>query len=258
MCVDIKLLKSLSHQSLEICCYSLDDIESAIRGGADRIEFCAGQNDGGVTPSYGALKQAQKYLKQLPIVVMVRPRGGDFCYLPDEIEQMIRDIELIKELGYSGVVTGCLSPDASLDVAANQKLVDACGDTKVTFHRAFDCVAAPIQAAQLIADIGFNRVLSSGQSNNIEGGLPLLLELQDAQPALEWIAAGGVRAHNIQCLVNKGLRFFHSAAAKPLNTLFDTRYSLAMAASKDLAKELSRQTVDTAQVLAMADLLTRA
>ncbi|UPW20639.1 hypothetical protein M0C34_10445 [Agarivorans sp. TSD2052] len=258
MCVDIKLLKALSPQSLEICCYSLDDIESAIRGGADRIEFCAGQNDGGVTPSYGALKQAQKYLKQLPIVVMVRPRGGDFCYLPDEIEQMIRDIELIKELGYSGVVTGCLSPDASLDVAANQKLVDACGDTKVTFHRAFDCVAAPIQAAQLIADIGFNRVLSSGQSNNIEGGLPLLLELQDAQPALEWIAAGGVRAHNIQFLVNKGLRFFHSAAAKPLNTLFDTRYSLAMAASKDLAKELSRQTVDTAQVLAMADLLTRA
>ncbi|WP_432453263.1 MULTISPECIES: copper homeostasis protein CutC [unclassified Agarivorans] len=247
----------VSFPLLEVCCYSVADIEKAIAGGAHRIEFCAGQSDGGTTPSYGALLQVQHYLTQIPIVVMVRPRGGDFCYQPQELMQMESDILLIKELGFHGVVSGALNPDASVDVSACQRLAKAAQGIDFVFHRAFDCVAEPSFAAKCLADIGVTRILSSGQQDKIEQGVELVLALQQQFPQLEWLAAGGVRAHNIGELLERGIQQLHSAAAEDLPSVFATQYAKAMASAKDVSSELTRQTVSQSLVQLMVKQMER-
>jgi len=240
---------------LEICCYSIADIEAAIAGGADRVEFCAGQNDGGTSPSYGALKQASDYLRDIEIVVMARPRGGDFCYDQHELKQMLHDIDLIKSLGFNGVVLGALNHDASINIAACQQLVAAAEELTVTFHRAFDCVADPYRSALQLAELGIQRILSSGQQNSAEQGASLLQQLQQDSPQLQWLVAGGVRPHNIKALQQQGFKHFHSAAAKPLASLFDSRYSLAMASKGEADSELQRSQVSQQQVWQMSQAL---
>jgi copper homeostasis protein len=246
-----------SRCTLEICCYSEDDIISAIQGGAQRIELCAGQRDGGTTPSYGALLQARQYLPKIDIVVMIRPRGGDFCYTRSELQQMVEDIKLVEQLGFNGVVFGALTQQASVDLDACKPLMAASTHLASTFHRAFDCTANPTIAAKQLSELGISRVLSSGQQNHIEQGLTLLLALQQQHQDIEWIVAGGVRAHNLAMLKNQGIKQFHSAASEPLVSQFDTRYALAMAADKDPQLELQRAQVSQQQVSAMALALER-
>ncbi|WP_220718049.1 copper homeostasis protein CutC [Agarivorans litoreus] len=243
--------------TLEICCYSEDDIISAIQGGATRIELCAGQRDGGTTPSYGALLQARQYLPQIDIVVMIRPRGGDFCYSRNELQQMVEDINLVKQLGFNGVVFGALTHQATVDLDACKRLIGASTNLASTFHRAFDCIANPTNAAKQLSELGINRVLSSGQQNKIEQGVDLILTLQQQYQDIEWIVAGGVRARNLSMLKKQGIKHFHSAASEPLISPFDTRYALAMAADKDPQLELQRAQVSQQEVSSMALALER-
>lgn len=246
-----------SGYTLEICCYSENDIISAIKGGATRIELCAGQRDGGTTPSYGTLRQARRYLPKIGIVVMIRPRGGDFCYSHSELQQMVEDIKLVKQLGFNGVVFGALTHQATVDLDACKRLIAASTNLASTFHRAFDCTANPTVAATQLSELGINRVLSSGQQNYIEQGLPLLTALQQQHQDIEWIVAGGVRAHNLAMLKKQGIKHFHSAASEPLLSQFDTRYALAMAADKDPQLELQRAQVSQREVSSMALALER-
>ena len=77
--------------TVEIC---LEDIESAIAaqcGGADRIELCDNLTVGGTTPSIGMIQQVRQQL-QIDLQVLVRPRGGDFCYTDLEFGVMRRDV----------------------------------------------------------------------------------------------------------------------------------------------------------------------
>lgn len=219
------------------------------------MEFCAGQSDGGTSPSFGALKLASEYLTDIDIVVMLRPRGGDFCYVPAELKQMRHDLDMIKSLAFSGVVLGALKHDATVDIPACQCLMQSANGLTVTFHRAFDCVVDPYRSAQQLVELGVNRILSSGQKNCAEQGAGLLLELQQGFPQIEWLVAGGVRPHNIQLLQQQGLNHFHSAAAKSLVSVFDRRYSLAMASQGETEAELLRSQVCQQQVLEMSQAL---
>ncbi|MBN3155073.1 copper homeostasis protein CutC, partial [Pectobacterium brasiliense] len=93
---------------LEVCCYSVDCAITAAQSGADRIELCAGQREGGLTPSYGALRGAREKVA-IPVHPIVRPRGGDFCYSATEFAAIKYDIEQIREMGFPGVVVGVLN-----------------------------------------------------------------------------------------------------------------------------------------------------
>ncbi len=90
---------------LEVC---LDSVPSAIeaqKGGADRVELCANLFEGGTTPSAGTIAVARKNIT-IGLQVIIRPRGGDFCYSDAEYEIMQTDVATAKNLGADGVVIG--------------------------------------------------------------------------------------------------------------------------------------------------------
>lgn len=236
---------------LEICCFGFDDAQAAIRGGAQRIELCSGQSEGGVTPSYGLLEQAQKL--NVPVMVMIRPRGGDFCYSPAEIEQMCRDIAQVKILQLAGVVFGALNPAGGLDQQAMQTLMKAASGLEVTFHRAFDMLSEPVVAYQQLGQLGVKRVLTSGQRSRAVDGEVLLRQLM-ALSGPTILAGGGVRAPTLPLLLEAGMTEFHSAASQvraSAMTFINTQVSMGALERN----EYQRSVVDENQVRLMVQQL---
>ena len=90
---------------LEVCCGSVDDSIEAQIGGAQRVELNSSMFFGGLTPSLGAIIEAKKRLN-IPVIVMIRPRGGGFCYTDAEYESMLHDTRLALDYGADGIVFG--------------------------------------------------------------------------------------------------------------------------------------------------------
>jgi copper homeostasis protein len=167
---------------LEVCCYSVDCAITAAQSGADRIELCAGQREGGLTPSYGALRGAREKVA-IPVHPIVRPRGGDFCYSATEFAAIKYDIEQIREMGFPGVVVGALNEEGHIDLPKMREIMAAAQGMAVTFHRAFDMCLNPYIALEQLTELGVSRILTSGQQQTAENGLRLLRELLWRVPA---------------------------------------------------------------------------
>ena len=95
---------------LEACVGCYKEAKKAELQGADRIELCDNLGEGGTTPSYGTIYLATQNIN-IPIAVIIRPRGGDFVYSNDEFEIMKKDIVICKELGVETVVFGILNKE---------------------------------------------------------------------------------------------------------------------------------------------------
>lgn len=199
--------------TLEICANSLASAIAAQQGGAQRVELCDNLLEGGTTPSYATIALAREQL-HIDLYPIIRPRGGDFLYDAQEFALMEKDIALCKQLGCNGVVTGLLTADGRIDKARTSALVELAWPMGVTFHRAFDMTADPVQALEDIIETGCERVLTSGQRNTAEEGAALLAQLvQQADGRIAIMVGSGVRAHNIAALVKStGAREFHTTA----------------------------------------------
>ena len=110
---------------IEICANSAQSCVEAEAGGAKRVELCAGIPEGGTTPSYGEIRMAQRLTSKIDINVIIRPRGGDFLYTEAEIDAMLLDIEVCRQLGVHGVVFGCLTKEGNIDIPLMRRLMDA-------------------------------------------------------------------------------------------------------------------------------------
>ncbi len=198
---------------MEICCTSLDDALAAGRGGADRIELCEDLAVGGVTPGDG-LVDAVKAAVDLPVFVLVRARGGDFCFERREIDTMLSSIARARELGADGIVCGALTPGGEVDRDACARMVEAARPLPFTFHRALDACADRGQALRDLRGLGVDRVLTSGgqeRASDDPGRMRGLVQAAGDGPTV--LCCGGVRSTNVAALLrDTGLREFHSAA----------------------------------------------
>lgn len=186
---------------LEIVASSVEDCQAAESGGADRIELCAAVATGGLTPSLGTLIEAKNRL-HIPLMVMVRPRAGGFRYSDEDFAVMRSDAELLLRNGADGIVFGILHADGSIDLKRCRIMRELAGARQAVFHRAFDVVSNPTRELDQLIDLGFTRVLTSGQQKTAYDGRERLRQLiLHAGGRVDILPGGGVRPHNVRELV---------------------------------------------------------
>jgi len=200
---------------VEICCGSLEDALEAERGGADRVELCSALFLGGLTPSLGTIMEAKARLK-IPIMVMIRPRGGGFCYTKSEMAVMERDTALAAEQGAEGMVFGILNADGSIDEERCKRLRKLIGDRQAVFHRAFDVTPDPFRSLDQLVALGFTRVLTSGQEDTVPEGAHLIKRLIEyAGARIEILPGGGIKPLSLRQVVEAtGCKQVHLTAFK--------------------------------------------
>ena len=198
---------------LELIGFNIESCILAQAAGADRIELCDGPAEGGTTPSYGFIKAAREKL-QIELYPIIRPRAGDFLYSADEFEIMKNDIKLCKKFNCDGVVIGILNADGTVDKDRCKQLVDLAYPLGVTFHRAFDRTAEPFKAMEDIIDIGFERILTSGQKSNAHDATDLISQLiEKAEDRIIIMPGSGIRSDNIIDIATKTKAVeFHTSA----------------------------------------------
>lgn len=202
---------------LEIAVFNIESALRAEAANADRLELCENPAYGGTTPSAGFLKCiAQKV--SIPVFPIIRPRGGDFLYTKPEFAVMQQDILLCKTLGFPGIVMGALKKDGTIDGENISRLVELAYPMEVTFHRAFDRAAHPMESLEKIIECGCSRILTSGQQPNAHAGKTLIKELiQQADDRIIILPGSGVRKENIRALIDfTGAQEMHSSARKPV------------------------------------------
>lgn len=202
----------MSQYIIEIATSDFTTTQSAVEGGADRIELCANLAEGGTTASYGQLKKCREAFS-VSLYPIIRPRGGDFVYTDEEFEIMLTDVRLCKELVCDGLVIGLLNSDGTIDVKRTAKLIDTAYPLGITFHRAFDRCLDPFAAIEQLIEIGCERILTSGQQPAAPDGVELIAQLNKAADERIIIMPGsGVRKENIKMLAKKtGCMEFHSS-----------------------------------------------
>jgi len=197
---------------LEVPVYTVEAALLAAKHGADRLELCADVGEGGTTPSVGLLT----YLKEnvsIPVFVMIRPRGGDFFYSPEEVAVMEQDIRLMGAAGADGFVFGVLNRDGSVNGGECRRLIAAAAGKPCTFHRAIDVSNDLMDSLRVVIDCGFRRVLSSGGRNSVDEGLENLINmLETAGNAITVMPGGGTRPEHLREFALSGhLREVHSS-----------------------------------------------
>lgn len=189
--------------TVEVVACSPDDCRAIERAGAHRIELCTGIVAGGVTPSLGLYK-ACRAATSLPIMAMIRPREGGFCYSAREFEAMRRDVDAFGEAGADGVVFGVLLADGSIDANRMAELKDRAGPMKTMCHRAFDLTPDPLRAIDELVAIGIDRVLSSGQATAILDGLEALAGIMaHAAGRIQVQPCEGIRPENVTQVIER-------------------------------------------------------
>jgi copper homeostasis protein len=185
---------------------ALDDVGGAAiaeRAGAQRIELCAGLADGGTTPSIGLVQFAAAELTTATLMVLIRPRAGDFVYTPGELDVMVADIRAVHHAApAAGFALGALTPSGEIDVNGLRLLLDAASGAPVTFHKAFDSTRDLDRSLDELIDAGVDRVLTSGGRRTALEGTDVIRRLVErAAGRIIPIAAGSVRPNMVAALV---------------------------------------------------------
>ena len=229
----------------EICVEGIDGAVAAQQGGGDRIELCASLMEGGITPSFGAIRAALK-LCYLPIHVILRPRGGDFLYSEAEFATMLDDATELRKLNAAGMVIGCLTEDGRIDEDRMKALIEAAQPLRITCHRAFDMTRDPEEALEALIRCGVHRVLTSGQQPRAVDAIPLLKRLNgQAKDRIIIMACGELAPDNIAQVVREtGGTEFHFAALKTVPSGMNYRNPQVGMGGTELDREYSNTVTE--------------
>jgi copper homeostasis protein len=250
-------VKTMSTQ-LEICCYSPDSAYLAWQAGADRIELCDNYFEGGTTPSFGAIRKVLDFLT-IPVNILIRPRGGDFCYSKYEHEAIKEDVLMVKKMGANGVVVGFLTPDGYLDQEKTKEIVLLADGMEVTFHRAFDMCLDADQALEQLIDLGVNRVLTSGKAQRAWDGKDHIRQwIKQANGRISIMPGSGIHDGNIKEIAEyTRAKEFHSSAMTFIPSIMKhVNPQVSMGKASEPKDEYRKVSVNQAQIKAMKQIIS--
>ena len=232
----------------EVCIDSSTGGRIALECGADRLEVCANLKIGGTTPSAGLIKQLRA-VTNIPLHILIRPRGGDFIFDATEVNTMLEDIAIAKDLGADGIVCGALTEHSQIDLNSLEKLLTAAAPLSFTFHRAFDLCRNPMEALKDFNALGIDRVLTSGQASNVLAGAENLRHWIDAAENVIIMAGGGITPDNVSALLKQvPLQEIHFSGT----TLVPARFQPALSMGKEApAEESARLLTDPLRLMAI-------
>ncbi len=200
---------------IEVAAQSLYSAHAARMGGADRIELCTALSTGGLTPDVGLLNAVLDEVP-LPAHVLIRPRVGDFVYDSHEIKTMAAAIRMCRRLGAPGVVFGCLDRHGRVPPDQLRLLAEEASGMDITFHRAIDLAADWPTVLDLLVELQFDRVLTSGQAKSAHEGVPVIAAMREhVDGCLTIMPGAGIGSHNLEALIQlTGCREFHASAKR--------------------------------------------
>ncbi|MFT5846409.1 copper homeostasis protein CutC [Psychroserpens sp.] len=203
---------------LEICANSYQSAKNAQTAGAKRIELCSELSIGGITPSYGLIKQVIEEL-DIETFVLIRPRSGNFYYSDTEFEIIKNNIKICKDLGCHGIVSGVLNEDKTIDIKRTQELIGLSKPLPFTFHRAFDVVPNPEDALEQLIKLGVLRILTSGQHPKAIDGLEHLKALKvQAKNRITLLVGSGINSQNAKLFKDADFEEIHASASEVKHT----------------------------------------
>lgn len=214
---------------------------------------------GGTTPSPGTIEVARERLT-IGLFVLIRARGGDFRYSPDEYETMTRDVTAAKALGADGVVVGALTEAGQVDRDGVRRLLEAAHPLPVTFHRAFDASRDLGEALDVLLELGVRRVLTSGGERTAEAGIGKLKHLVSrAGDRTTILAGGGIDETNAARIVKEtGVREVHIRATRSQRSPMAYRNPRLVLGKPAVSEDDARLVTDAARVRAVVKLLAEA
>jgi len=165
------------------------------------VELCVGMVDGGLTPSIGLMRAVRRAVA-IPVMALIRPRPGDFCYTDDEFSVMLDDIDMCREIGVDGVVIGVLNADGTVDEKRTRLLATRAHPMSVTFHRAIDMTPDLSAAMETLIQLSIPRLLTSGgECDAIAGQSTITSLLKRSRGRISIMAGGGLNEQNTVAFV---------------------------------------------------------
>jgi copper homeostasis protein len=243
---------------LEVIATCAADCAIIEQAGGDRIELCSALALGGLTPS-AALVQRARALTRLPIMMMLRPREGGFCYAAEEFRQMVLDLKFGLAVGVDGFVFGCLNADGTVDMRRTAHLVKLAAGRQTVFHRAFDVTPDPWAALETLVALGVTRILTSGQQPTAWEGADLIQQLVTrAAGRIDILPGSGVRAGQVAALVQRtgAMQVHASASGTELDRSTHANPTLSFGGAPSSEGEYHR-VVDAAVVAALREEIGR-
>ncbi len=245
-------MKNIPTAAVEVCAYSFFSCLAAHRAEANRVELCASPWEGGTTPSIGLVNLALQQTSP-EIHVMVRPRGGDFCYDASEKDTMEADAVSLVKAGVHGLVIGALKSNGDIDFDFIERIKRAVGVISLTFHRAIDVSVDPLAVMDALIDLQFKRILTSGQHDKAIDGIENIANMvARADGRIEIMAGSGVNSDNCLVFLDVGVHAVHLSARTTRNSEMDYRrpgismggiYSISEFEIAYASEALIRQTI---------------
>lgn len=242
---------------LEVCIDSLESAINAIHGGAEELEVCSSLAEGGLTPTVGLVKQILYMVQNIgtrtpihptctkckcaeltekpSVNIMIRCRAGsDFCYTPLEVETMLLDLVVMKNMGVNRFVFGALTCEQEVDVDTCAKIIDKASPLPVTFHRAFDICKNTLVSIEKIVKLGFDRVLTSGQRPSVEDheAFQIISDLMGFyKDKIHIMPGAGINTDNVKKYVKLGCPLIHSSCKASRESKMGKTLSMGMEAA---------------------------
>ncbi len=241
--------------TIEVVVYNIESALRAQEGGADRIELCDNPSEGGTTPSFGIIEAVRQNVS-MDVYVMIRPRSGDFLYSNYEFHSMKRDISQCQKISVDGIVFGILTEEGRIDKKRCKELIDKARPLKITCHRAFDMTRDPFEALEDCIEVGFDRILTSGQQAQAVKGAELIGQLiQKANGRIAIMPGSGVNEETVEEVIKKsGAKEIHFSATTFRESGMKFRNKQIVGMGSDEGSEFKLRTVDPDRVRKIREL----